>query len=216
MFFLTESSFDLNLQLAELAASVTDHGHGRKIVLNTDIGSGHFKTVDLGNGLKIVLTDYTVNRNFSKVYDNSRADAYCLHINQVKATEKFSVLINGKEIFFNNKLYASVFMVCHSEPFEVKTTPGTYFNQLKIVIPKEWPAQHLADLYDEAVLKQYIDLQEERLYFDSLDTVYLKLVNRLVNEVEHISYLPLVQGIVTIIIQRFFFRMAAKLYKRGE
>jgi len=75
---------------------------------------------------------------------------------------------------------------------------------------------HLADLYDKAVLDQYLDLQEERLYFDSLDAVYLKLVNKVVSEVENISYLPLVQGIVTIIIQRFFFRMAARLGKRAE
>ena len=216
MFFLKESLFDLDQQLAELAASVTDHGHGRKVVLNTAIGTGHFKTVELDNGLKIALTDYTVNRNFSNVYDTSKTDSYCLHIDQVKATEQFSVIINGKELFFNNKLYSSVFLACSGEPFEVKTTPGTYFNQLKIEMPKEWPAIHLADLYSGVVLQQYMDLKEERLYFDSLDSVYLKLVNKLVSESEDISYLPLVQGIVTIIIQRFFFRMAVKLNRRGE
>jgi len=194
-----------------LASSVTNNPYGRKITLKTDIGTGHFKTVEFDDGLKIVLTDYTNNRLFSKVYDNSKDDSYCLHINQVKAADEFSVFISGKELLFSNKLYSSVFLVCSGEPFEIKTTPGSYFNQLKIVIPKDWLPGHLDDTYNAGILQQYLDLKAERLYFDTIDTVYLKLVNRLVIEVEQIKYLPLVHGMVTIIIQRFFFRMLARL-----
>jgi len=213
MFFFKESLSEPEQQWADMAASVTDNPYGRKIVLKTDIATGHFKTVEFEDGLKIVLTDYTLNKGYSKVYDNSSSDSYYLHINQVKAAEQFSVFISGKELFFSNKLYSSVFLVCSGEPFEIKTTTGAYFNQLKIIIPKQWPARWLDDLFSEPVLERYLGLAEERLYFDSLDSVYLKLVNRLVSEVEQIKYLPLVHGIVTIIIQRFFFRMAAKLDK---
>jgi hypothetical protein len=213
MFFLRENLSDPDQQWADLAASVTNDPYGIKITLKTDIGTGHFKTVEFEDGLKIVLTDYTNNRLFSKVYDNSKDDSYCLHINQVKAADQFSVFINDKELLFNNKLYTSVFLVCSGEPLAIKTTPGTYFNQLKIVIPKAWLSCHLAEAIDANILQQYLDLRGERLYFDSLDAVYLKLVNRLVSEVEQIAYLPLVHGIVTIIIERFFFRMKARMEK---
>ena len=213
MFFLRENLSDPEQQWADLAASVTNDPYGRKITLKTDIGTGYFKTVDFEDGLKLMLTDYTNNRFFSKVYDNSRHDTYCLHINQVKAADQFSVIINGSELLFNNKLYSSIFLVCSGEPLEIKTTPGTYFNQLKIVIPKDWLPCHLAEAIDANILQQYLDLRAERLYFDSLDAVYLKLVNRLVSEVEQITYLPLVHGMVTIIIERFFFRMKARMEK---
>lgn len=213
MFFLKESLTADGQPWAALAASVTDHPYGSKLTLKPDIGSGHFKTVGFDDGLKMVLTDYTINRGYSQVYNNASDQFYCLHVNQVKAAGEFSVSISGKEFFFSNKLYSAVFLVCSGEPFEIRTTPGTYFNQLKIVIPKDWPARHLTEAYDEAVLQQYFDLRGERLYFDSIDAVYLKLVNRLIAEVEQIKYLPLVHGMVTIIIERFFSRMAARLGK---
>jgi hypothetical protein len=216
MFFLTESLFGLDKQLDVLAASVTDSRHSRKIVLKEDIGTGFFTTVSLDDGIKIALTDYTIHRDFSKLYNSSDAGTWCLHINQVKAAEQFTVRINGKEVFFSNKPYSPVFLASSAETFEIKTTPGTYFNQLKIVFPKTWPASHLADLYDPEIMDRYMALEEERLYFDTIDSVYLKLVNRVITEVGDISYLPLVQGIISIIIQRFFFRMSMKLNKRGE
>jgi len=213
MFFLKESLSDHGQPWTELAASITDNPYGSKLTLKTDIGTGHFKTVEFEDGLKIVLTDYTINRDFSKVYDNSSDEHFCLHINQVKATDKFSVCLSDKELFFNNKLYSSVFLIRSGEPFEIKTTPGTYFNQLKIVIPKSWPLRHIPEVYNAQLLQGYLDLRAERLYFDSLDGVYLKLVNRLIGEVEQITYLPLVHGIVTIIVERFFSRMEARLAK---
>lgn len=213
MFFLKESLTDYEQPWAELAASVTDNAYGSKLTLKPDIGTGHFKTVEFEDGLKIVLTDYTINRGYSQVYNNASDQYYCLHVNQVKAAGEFSVSISGKELSFSNKLYSAVFLVCSGEPFEIKTTPGTYFNQLKIVIPKNWPVAHLTAVYDETILQQYLGLRSERLYFDSIDAVYLKLVNRLIAEVEQIKYLPLVQGMVTIIIERFFSRMAVRLGK---
>ncbi|MBS1565959.1 MAG: hypothetical protein JST39_16335 [Bacteroidetes bacterium] len=74
-------------------------------------------------------------------------------------------------------------------------------------------AKNLGEAFDPRLLQQYMDLREERLYFDSLDTVYLKLANRLVAEVEHIRYLPLVHGMVTIIIDRFLYRMNARMQR---
>ena len=213
MFFLKESLSDHGQPWTELAASITENAYGSKLTLKADIGTSHFKTVSFDDGLKIVLTDYTINRAFSKVYDNSSDADLCLHINQVKAADKFSVSISGKELFFSNKLYSSVFLTCSGEPFGIKTTPGTYFNQLKIVIPKSWPLRHIPEVYSAELLQKYFDLRGERLYFDSIDAVYLKLVNRLISEVEQIKYLPLVHGIVTIIIERFFSRMEARLAK---
>lgn len=213
MFFLKESLSDYEQPWSELAASITEDPYGQKLILKPDIGTGHFKTVVFEDGLRIMLSDYTLHRGFSKVYDNSRDDAFCLHINQVKTAAEFSVFISGKELLFNNKLFSAVFLATLGEPLGIKTTAGTYFNQLKIVIPKDWPARQIPEVYDTAIMQQYFDLQGERLYFDSLDAVYLKLVNRLVSEVEQIRYLPLVHGIVTIIIERFFFRMAARLGK---
>jgi hypothetical protein len=213
MFFFKESPSDQALPWTELAASVTDDPYGTKRTLKEHIGAGHFTTVAFDDGLKIVLTDYTLHRGFSKVYDNSNDDAFCLHINQVKATEQFSVGISSKELFFNNKLYSAVFLTSTGEPLEIKTTPGTYFNQLKIIIPKTWLSSLVTGAYNAAILQQYLGLREERLYFDSIDAVYLKLVNRLISEVEQIKYLPLVHGMVTIIVERFFFRMAARLGK---
>jgi len=213
MFFFKESLSDQGQLWTDLAGTVTDDPYGRKLTLKEDIGAGHFTTVAFDDGLKIMLTDYMLHRGFSKVYDNSSDDSFCLHINQVKAADQFSVHISGKELFFNNKLYSAVFLVCSGEPLGIETTPGAYFNQLKIVIPKKWLASHLTEAYNAAVLQQYLNLHEERLYFDSLDAVYLKLVNRLISEVQQIKYLPLVHGMVTIIVERFFFRMAARLEK---
>jgi hypothetical protein len=216
MFILKFSSSDFDQQLHEIAASVTSHHYGRKIVLKDDIATGYFKVLKFPNSLKVIINNYVINQDFLGERDNVKDDYYLLHINQVSARQEFSVLMNNREISFDDKIYTAVFLTDSKEPFGLKGTKGACFNQLKIVIPKDWLRENMGDVYNETLLRQYLELQEERLYFDALDGTYRSLVDKVMNTEDNIFYLAVTQSIITVITERFFCRMANKIQKRSN
>jgi hypothetical protein len=216
MFILKFSSSDFDQQLHEIAASVSNHHYGKKIALKDEIATGYFKVLKFPNGLKVIINNYVVNQDFLGERDNIKDDYYLLHINQVTAKDEFAVLINNREVSFDNKIYISVFLTDSKEPFGLKGTKGACFNQLKVVIPKDWLQENIGDVFNEALLRQYFELQEERLFFDGLDGTYRNLVDKVMNTEDNIFYLAVTQSIITVITERFFCRMGNKLQKRSN
>ena len=216
MFLLNFNSFDFEHHLPELAESVTTHHYGKKIIIKDSIATGFYKVLNFPNGLKAVITNYVLNTDFKGQRENIEEDYYMLHINQVKAGSEFSVLINGGEVNFDDKIYTSVFMTDSKEPFGLKGTKGACFNQLKIIIPKTWLKKNMGELCSDELLERYFSLKEQRLFFDSFDDAYHTLVDKVMNTEDTIYYLAVTQSFVTVITERFFCRMSGKLYKRSN
>ena len=216
MFILKFNSSDFDQHLHEIADSVTSHHYGKKIILKDEVGTGYFKVLKFPSGLKAIITNYVVNQDFLGERENVKSDYYLLHINQVTTKDEFSVLMNNKETPFDNQVYTSVFLTDSKEAFGLKGTKGACFNQLKIMIPKDWLKENIADAYNEVLLQQYFHLQEERLYFDSFDATYRNLVEKVMNTEDNIFYLAVTQSIITVITERFFCRMGNKLHKRSN
>lgn len=216
MFILKFSSSDFDQNLHEIADSVTSYHYGKKITLKDEIGTGYFKVLKFPNGLKAIITNYVVNQDFLGERDNVINDYYLLHINQVTTKDEFSVLMNNKQTPFDNQVYTSVFLTDSKEAFGLKGTKGACFSQLKIMIPKDWLKENIADTYSDVLLQQYFQLCEERLYFDSFDATYRNLVDKVMNTEDNIFYLAVTQSIITVITERFFCRMGNKLHKRSN
>lgn len=216
MLILKYCSFDFDKQLNELASSVTSYHYGRKITLKKEIGTGDFKVLQFPNRLKAVVANYTLHQDFFGERENVNADYFMLHVNQVKTGTAFSVLINEQEIDFNDTFYTSVFLTDYNEPFGLKGSKGTHFNQLKIIIPKNWPSQFLGDVVTEDLLNNYFNLKEERLFFDDVDPNYRHLTEKLVQTEDNIFYLSVTQSIAGAITQQFFYHMCNKLQQRKE
>jgi hypothetical protein len=216
MFILKYNSFDFESQFPEIAESITNHHYGKKVVLKDTIGTGYFKVLNFPNGLKAVITNYVLNDDFFGERDTILSDYYMLHINQVKAGAEFSVLINKKEIVFDDKIYTSVFLTDSKEAFGLKGTKGACFSQLKIVIPKDWLRNNIADTFNDILMQQYFELKGERLFFDSVDATYRNLADKVMNTEDNISYIAVTQDIISVIIERFFCRMGNKLQRRSN
>jgi hypothetical protein len=216
MFILKFSSSDFEQQLHELASSVTNHHYGKKVVLKDEVGTGYFKVLKFPNQVKTVITNYVVNQDFLGVRENVKDSHYILHINQVNTKDEFSVLMNNKEIDYDNRVYAAVFLTDSAEPFGLKGTKGACFSQLKIMIPKDLMHVNIGEAFNETILQQYFNLGEGRLNFDSFDDTYRTLVDKVMNTEDNIFYLAITQSIINVIMERFFCRMGNKLQRRSD
>jgi hypothetical protein len=215
MFVLKFNSFDFENHLPDLAESVSTHHYGKKIVIKDSIATGFYKVLNFPNELKAVITNYVLNTDFSGEREQVMEDYYMLHINQVKAGSEFSVMINDKEVNFDDKIYTAVFLTDSKEPFGLKGTKGACFSQLKIIIPKNWLKKNMGDICNDELLEKYFNLKEQRLFFDSFDESYHTLVDKVMNTEDTIYYLAVTQSFVTVITERFFCKMSNKLSNRS-
>ncbi len=215
MFTVKFGSSDFDQHQHELAASVTNHHYGKKIIIKDEVGTGYFKVLKLPNQLKAAISNFVVNQDFRGEKVNVKDNYYLLHFNQVTTKSKFSVLLNNKETAFDNSVFSSIYLTDSKESYGLKGTTGACFNQLTILIPKTWLKENLGEIFSEELLQQYFDLREERLFLDGFDTTYRSLVDKVMNTEDNVYYLAVTQSIITVITERFFCRMENKL-KRGS
>lgn len=83
------------------------------------------------------------------------------------------------------------------------------------MIPKSWIANNLPSFTDN-LLNNYLEMDDERLYFDSMDNTYRSMVDKVMNTEDNAFYLPITQNIIAVITERFFSRLQIKLQKNQK
>jgi hypothetical protein len=216
MFKLTYEGLNFSDQdLPEFVETVSRHAYGKKIVLNDSIATGNYKLLEFPNGFYAYASNYILHRDFELELSVSRPDYVALHINQILAGAECRISINGQSVAYDDKVITSIFLTAGNDKFLLSGSKGACVNRLKIMVPISWLQQQPA-FRENNSFSSYFGLNEERLYFDALDTTYRTMVDKVMGAEDHDYYISVTENIVTMITERFFNRLSARLRKTRQ
>jgi len=202
-------------QIPDFVESVTNHHFGKKITFRDKYASGDYKLLEFQNGFYAYVSNYILNDDFELELSVAKDDYVALHINQIQAGTEFKISLNHKAVSYDDKVITSIFLTAASDSFILSGTGGACVNRLKIMVPKSWIAKDIPD-FNEGLLNTYLELGEERLFFDSMDNTYRSMVDKVMNTEDNAFYLSRTQNIVAVITERFFNRLKIKLQKNQQ
>lgn len=213
MFTLTYDhlNFDDN-KLPDFVESVSNHLYGKRIIVKENFASGDYKILSFANGFQAYVSNYVLHQDFRLELSIPNDDYYALHINQIQAGPEFNIILNGESVSYDDKIVTSMFLTRSTDHFVLSGSRGTCVNRLKILVPKTWLTKYLPAMTD-AVLNDYLNLKEERLFTDALDVTYRSLVDKVMNTEDTAHYLSITQNIAVVITERFFNRLKIKMQK---
>jgi hypothetical protein len=213
MFILKHDSlnFDDN-RIPDFVGSVSNHHYGKKFTLKDNIASGDYKLLEFSNSFYAYVSNYILNEDFEMELAVVKEDYVALHINQIQAGASFKIALNKKSVSYDDKIVTSLFLTDSKDSFVISGSKGALVNRIKIMIPKVWLAKNLP-AYNEATVKTYMGLEEERLFLDSMDNTYRSMVDKVMNTEDNSFYLSVTQNIIAVITERFFNRLNLKVQK---
>ena len=213
MFTLSYDSLNFaDDQLPEFVESVSTHTYGKRVSLNENIASGDYKVLEFTNGFRAYISNYILHKDFEMEMAVDDEEYHSLHINQIQAGNTFEIILNGESVSYDDRIINSVILTSSKDSLLLKGSEGACVNRLKILIPKQWLANHLP-VFDESLLLAYLALDRERLQFDALDKTYRTMVDKIMNTEENSFYLSVTENIVAVITERFFNRLNTKMKK---
>ncbi|MEP7278324.1 MAG: hypothetical protein ABI813_06765 [Bacteroidota bacterium] len=200
--------------LPDFVGSVSSHLYGRKVVLKDHIATGDYKILEFTNGLYAYVSNYILHQDFEMELPVKKGDFLALHINQIQAGAECKITINNRVVVYDDKIINALFLTEPKDSFFISGSSGTCVNRLKIMMPRAWLEKR--PVYNEAWLRVYFELQEERLSLDTMDGTYRTMVDKVMNTEDNTLYLSVTQDIVEVIIDRFFNRLNIRIQKNQE
>ena len=207
-------NFDEN-HLPEFVDSVSRHQYGKKVTLNDKFASGDYKLLEFQNSFYAYVSNYILHEDFEIDLSVKKDDYVALHINQIQAGAECSISLNHKVVSYDDKVITSIFLTASGDSFILSGSSGACVNRLKIMVPKSWMAKNLPP-FTESLLHTYLALNEERLFFDSIDNTYRSMVDKVMHAEDNPYYIPITQQIIAVITERFFSRLNIKLRKNQQ
>lgn len=207
-------SFDESV-VPDFVDSVSSHQFGKKITFKDEYASGGYKLVEFNNGFYAYVSNYILNQDFELELSVEKEDYLALHINQIQAGAEFSILLNNKSVSYDDKVVTSIFLTSGKDKFVMKGTSGACVNRLKIMVPVSWMTEYVP-FFTEASLNTYLKLDDDRLFYDSIDQTYRAMIDKVMNTEDNAFYLSITQNILAVITERFFSRLHTKLLKNQK
>ena len=201
--------------IPEFVESVSNHQFGKKVILKEKYASGGYQLLEFQNGFHAYVSNYILNEDFELEFSVAKEDYLTLHINQIQAGAEFRIMLNQNSVSYDDKVITSIFLTAATDKLVMRGSSGACVNRLKIVIPKKWITHNLP-FFTDTVLNNYLQLGEERLFFDAMDNTYRSMVDKVMNTEDNAFYLPITQNIIAVITERFFSRLHLKLKKNQQ
>ena len=202
-------------QLPDFVEEVTTFQYGKKITLKDKYASGNYKVLQFANGFYAYVSNYILNEDFELELSVAKDDYVALHINQIQAGSECKISLNHHTVTYDDKVITSIFLTSGKDSFILSGSSGACINRLKIMVPKSWIAKEVP-AFSEVLLNQYLALEEERLFYDAMDTTYRSMVDKVMNTEDNSFYLSITQNIIAVITERFLNRVRLKLQKNQQ
>ena len=203
--------FDEN-HIPDFVTSLSIHQFGKKITLKDKYASGNYKILEFQNGFYAYVSNYVLHQDFELELSVAKDDYVALHINQIQAAAECKISLNHKAVSYDDKVITSIFLTAARDSLILSGTSGACVNRLNIMIPKNWITKNLPN-FNETLLNTYLELEEERLFFDAMDNTYRSMVDKVMNTEDNAFYLSRTENIIAVITERFFNRLKIKLHK---
>jgi AraC-like DNA-binding protein len=203
---------DYGEMLEYFAQSFQTTCHNNILELPPHIGEGYMKLIELPNGLKGIISDYTVNTDLVLNRSKNTQDFYTLRFDEVIIPD-FNFTENGQSSSTDlSPVRSAVFLGSTRFDWLFFSTKGTRVKGVNILFSKQWLEKFIEVESVGEIIKKYLSLKMSAFVYEPMDMEYKRLLAEIVNVEADLSFETFViQNRVMLLLERFFTRIYNKM-----
>ena len=175
------------------------------------IGNGYLKTLQLQNGLQVMLVDIVLKKSFITVREQNNNRAFVLHFDDLLVKGAANYFVDKDSLQKTDTRITVARLTCNMFVNTEELPPLVKFKSIKILFDEKWLKKYLGLSSNTAVLKTYLALKTASFEMEPLDADYLLLMDEIWNVK---SDDPLqeffLQNRIDLLMERFFTRLHCK------
>ncbi len=199
--------------LLDLATAInTPLVHDDFLTLSHPIGQGTLKALSLFDELQVLLVDATFIDTVYTVRHRSDNRYFLLHFDDVYINDTGVFKVDGEALQKTNTYHSVVRLTSNIFENAEEIPAGMPIKCVKILFSEKWMKKYLGLNTNDDVIQKYLSLKTKSFDTEPLDEVYLKLMSELwmAKKDDPLQNIFL-QNRVTLLVERFFSRLYAKL-----
>lgn len=187
--------------------------HGEDfIAVKPPAGEGIIKVIDLADELQVLLADVEFSKYLLAKRHRSEKRYYVLHFEDMYIHDTAAFTVDGEVLQKQQIRHAVVRLTSNVFSNTEEISAHTKVKVVKVFFSEAWLKKYLGLGDDVDGLQKYISLKTASFDIEPLDAEYLKLMDELwnVRQDDPLQNIFL-QNRVTLLIERFFTRLIAKV-----
>jgi AraC-like DNA-binding protein len=199
--------------LRTMAASMNLPYHGEDFLLiQPPAGNGIIKIIDLAAELQVLLADVTFDHHFIAKRPPADKRYYVLHFEDVHITDSATFSVDGEKLLKKQTRHAAVRLTSNLFSNTEEISAHTQVKAVKVFFSEAWLKKYLGLGENVDGLQRYLALKTACFDIEPLDAEYHRLMEKLWNVKKDDPLQNIfLQNRVTLLIERFFTRLAEKM-----
>jgi AraC-like DNA-binding protein len=189
--------------------------HGEDFIsLRPPAGEGVIKLINLADELHVLLADVEFNSYFIAKRKPSDERYYVLHFDDISINDTATFTVDGEKLEKKQTRHAVARLTSNVFSNAEEVSAHSRIKAVKVFFSEAWLKKYLG--LDDTVdgLQKYISLKTACFDMEPLDAAYLDLMQELWNAKKDDPLQNIfLQNRVTLLIERFFTRLAEKMQK---
>jgi AraC-like DNA-binding protein len=181
-------------------------------VLKPLAGNGIIKVIDLAPELQVLLADVEFGYYFFAKRQQSDERYYVLHFEDIYIKDTAAFSVDGEILEKKQIRHSVVRLTSNMFTNTEEVSANTRIKAVKVFFSEAWLKKYLGLHENVDGLQKYVSLKTACFDIEPLDTEYLKLMDELWSAKKDDPLQNIfLQNRVTLLIERFFSRLAAKM-----
>jgi len=201
------------LQMMASAMGLPYHGEDF-VVIKPPAGEGIIKIINLAPELQVLLADVEFSHYFFARRQRADKRYYVLHFEDIYVKDKAAFSVDGEVLEKNKTRHSVARLTSNFFSNSEEISANTRVKAVKVFFSEAWLKKYLGLADEVDSLQQYVSLKTASFDMEPLDAEYLKLMDELwnVRKDDPLQNIFL-QNRATLLIERFFTRLADKMKK---
>lgn len=182
------------------------------IILKPPAGDGIIKIIDLAPELQVLLADVEFGKYFFAKRQQSAERYYVLHFEDIYIKDTAAFSVDGEVLEKKQTRHSVVRLTSNMFTNTEEVSAHTRVKAVKVFFSEAWLKKYLGLQENVDGLQKYVSLKTSSFDIEPLDAEYLSLMDELWNAKKDDPLQNIfLQNRVTLLIERFFSRLAVKM-----
>jgi AraC-like DNA-binding protein len=187
------------------------------ITLPPDIGTGYIKSIELANGLQVLINECVTYQDVSFKRETAVDESYTLRFDEVKNLKELTLRIDNDTLNDEDLIYSGAFLTNSLFDFAYTATAGTEDRCINIFFTAAWLKEHVGIQSTDEAFKEYLSLKTATLNFEVLNFEYRALMEEIFEINDTLPmYKVVIQNRVMLLIEKFFRSILNKIGDKSK
>ncbi|MEO6731532.1 MAG: AraC family transcriptional regulator [Ferruginibacter sp.] len=182
--------------------------------LPVEIGSGYIKSIQLANGLQVLVNECVIHNNVCIRREGGSHGDYTLRFDEIRNMKALTLKMDEAVHKENNGVYSGALLTSSFSPLEYTATAGTENRCINIHFTEEWFNKYCGLKGSDYVLTKYLALKTGAFNFEVLNIGYRELMEEIFAlKEDHPIYKTVLQNRVMLLLENFLGSLYTKMSK---